>query len=267
MGYVGRVPRGVVLVIIGNSISSVVGFFCVNIFPVVKICATQAFAIIETTADAEDLETITDILWDDLIRADTFCLRREKKNLVLGKVAMTHDLIHVCYTPWDRPGRVSDVGVKALYIEVNAFGACACGVGDDIAGVWWAVPGGLDGGGLFGDSRVDWGAFEAYLEGNWRKKDEVRKKRRGWERTISMAWIMATGNLPEPDTLEVSAVEDEGGRFSCRISNPGLGASVTEESQEGTEGKQNQCSQQRHSSPLHQHRSTQYTTSGCAFLL
>lgn len=180
---------------------------------------------------------------------------------------MTHDLIHVCYAPWDRPGRVSDVGVKALYIEVNAFGACACGVGDDIAGVWWAVPGGLDGGGLFGDSRVDWGAFEAYLEGNWRKKDEVRKKRRGWERTISMAWIMATGNLPEPDTLEVSAVEDEGGRFSCRISNPGLGASVTEESQEGTEGKQNQCSQQRHSSPLHQHRSTQYTTSGCAFLL
>lgn len=79
MGYVGRVPRGVILVIIGNSIGSIVGFFCVNIFPVVEVCATQAFAIIETTADAEDLETITDILWDDLIRADTFCLRREKK--------------------------------------------------------------------------------------------------------------------------------------------------------------------------------------------
>jgi len=88
----------------------------------------------------------------------------------LGKVTMAHDLIHVCYTPRDRPRRVCDVRWQALYIEVDAFGTCAGGIGDDVAGVWWAVPSGLDGGGLFGDSRVDWSMFEADLEGNWGKK-------------------------------------------------------------------------------------------------
>jgi len=80
---------------------------------------------------------------------------------------MAHDLIHVCYAPRDRPRRVCDVRGQALYIEVDTFGTCAGGIGDDVAGVWWAVPSGLDGGGLFGDGRVDWSMFEADLEGNW----------------------------------------------------------------------------------------------------
>jgi len=51
-----------------------------------------------------------------------------------------------------------------------------------------------------------------------RKKLEKNRGRVG--RTVGMAWIVAAGNLPEPNLLEVSTTEDEGGRLRCIVSNP-----------------------------------------------
>jgi len=80
-----------------------------------------------------------------------------------------------------------------------------------------------------------------------------------------MAWIVAAGNFPEPNLLEVSATEDEGGRLSGIVSNPWFRASVAEESQERPKGKQGDHSQQRRSSPLYKHCTQQTQSSGCAF--
>ena len=167
------------LIMIGNGFSGIIRFFYVDVFPIIEVGPAQAFAVIKATTDSEDLEAITDILFDALIRTDTWEMEG-KKHLVLGKITMAHDLIHVRYASGDRPRRVCDVRGQALYVEVDAFGACAGGIGDDIAGVWRAKPSGLDGGGLFRDGRVDWRVFEADLEGNWEEKDEekARKRRR-----------------------------------------------------------------------------------------
>lgn len=97
----------------------------------------------------------------------------------------------------------------------------------------------------------------------------MRKKRENeGGRTVGMAWIVATGNLPEPDLLEVSAAEDEGGRLGAGVSNPGLGASVAEESKERADGEQGDDSQQRRPSPLDKHCTQHAATqsSGGAFL-
>jgi len=72
VGYIGSVLWSVVLIIIVNGFSSIIGFFYIDVFPIIEVGTAQAFAVIKATTDSEDLEAITDILCDVLIRTDTW---------------------------------------------------------------------------------------------------------------------------------------------------------------------------------------------------
>jgi hypothetical protein len=100
-------------------------------------------------------------------------------DLVLRKITVTHYFVHVCYAAGDGPRGVCDVWRVALNVEINALRASPGGIGKNVAGIWRAVARRLDCWEFFGDGRVDGGALQANLDGDWgQHRSEVGRGRR-----------------------------------------------------------------------------------------
>jgi hypothetical protein len=86
--------------------------------------------------------------------------------LVLSEITMSHNFIHIRYTPGNRPWGVCNIRWSGMYIQIDSFRASPMRIGNNISNIRRAISRWFYSGSLFRNRRIHQHFFEPDLYRN-----------------------------------------------------------------------------------------------------